>query len=375
MKVIIIAPAYPYRGGIAASSHRLAEQYIAEGHTVEIFTFTLQYPSFLFPGKTQYSSDPAPALDIVRRVNSINPFNWIKVAREVAWHKPDLVIMRFWLPFMSPCLGTIARAIKCLYKKTKIISIVDNIIPHEKRIGDKIFARYFVGSIDGFVSMSKSVQQDLKQFNKKNKPSLFSPHPLYDNFGQKMTKTQAAQNLGLEANARYLLFFGIIRDYKGLDILIEALSHPSLRRLGVKLIVAGEFYNNSQKYFEQAQSLKVEDMILWHNEFIADAKVKDYFGIADIVVQTYKSATQSGITQIAYHFERPMLVTRVGGLAEIVPDGKAGYVVDTDAKAVADALADFYDNDRHDSFVEGVREQKKLYGWDRMTATINLLMQ
>lgn len=374
MKVIIVGPAHPYRGGIAASNQRLAEQYIAEGHKVETVTFTLQYPSFLFPGKTQYSTDPAPELDIVRRINSINPFNWIKVGREIAKAKPDLVVLRFWLPFLSPCFSTIARTIKRGHKNTKIVSIVDNIIPHEKRIGDSFFAQYFVNSADGFVSMSHSVQQDLKQFNKKNKPSLFSPHPIYDNFGEKAPKTQAAQSLGLDPNARYLLFFGIIRDYKGLDILIDALSDDRLRGLGVKLIVAGEFYNDSQQYFDQAHAQKVEDMILWHNEFIADAKVKDYFGIADIVVQTYKSATQSGITQIAYHFDRPMLVTRVGGLAEIVPHGKVGYAVDTNARAVADALVDFYENDRHDGFVEGVIEEKKRFDWGAMVSTIEQII-
>lgn len=374
MKVIIVGPAHPYRGGIAAFNERLAQEYTSQGHTVEIVTFTLQYPGFLFPGTTQYSAEKAPrGLDIVREVNSINPFNWIKVGRKVARKDPDLVIIKFWLPFLAPCLGTVARVIKrrC---NTKIISILDNIVPHEKRIGDKCFASYFVGSMDGFISMSASVQSDLEQFNKGLRPSLFSPHPLYDNFGEHISREQGIADLGLDPRGRYMLFFGIIRDYKGLDLLIDALSDERLRALGVKLIVAGEFYNNSEQYTFQARERGVEDMIIWHNEFIADAKVKSYFAAADIVVQTYKSATQSGITQIAYHFERPMLVTNVGGLAEIVPDGKVGYVVDKNPVEIASALVDFYENERHDGFVEGLRDEKKRYHWNEMIAKVDSLL-
>ncbi|MFI3265856.1 MAG: glycosyltransferase [Rikenellaceae bacterium] len=377
MNIIIVGPAHPYRGGIADSNERLAHQYIQEGHTVEIVTFTLQYPSFLFPGKTQYSSSPAPkGLDIVRKINSINPINWLCVANQIARKKPDLVMMRFWLPFLAPCLGTIARGIRRKSKKTKIVSIVDNIVPHEKRFGDRMFARYFVGSIHGFISMSNSVLEDLVQFNKTLKPSLFSPHPLYDHFGSIMPKEQAAENLGLDKDFSYMLFFGIIRDYKGLDLLLEALAlgQQRFRELKVKLIVAGEFYNNSQIYFELSHKLGIDDMIVWRNEFIPHEQVADYFSLADIVAQTYKSATQSGITQIAYHFERPMLVTHVGGLAEIVPHNKVGYVCDTEPKAISEALIDFYENDRFETFVEGTKSEKKRYAWDIMTARINELM-
>lgn len=373
MKVIIVGPAYPYRGGIADFNHRLAEQYIAQGDQVEIYTFTLQYPSFLFPGKTQYTTaSPPKGLNIVRMVNSINPLNWIKTGRKIAAQNPDLVIIKFWLPFLAPCLGTIAHVIArgC---KTKIISILDNIIPHEKRIGDRLFAKYFVGSMDGFIAMSRSVLDDLKSLDSE-KPQLLSPHPLYDHFGERLPKAQAAEALGLDPAGRYMLFFGIIRDYKGLDLLIDALADSRFRELGVKLVVAGEFYNNGEQYFTQAAQRGVEDMIIWHNEFIDDDQVKNYFCMADIVVQTYKSATQSGITQIAYHFERPMLVTDVGGLSEIVPHGKVGYVVDTEPKAIAEALITFYEESSFDKFVEGVREQKKLYDWSRMIDAVDKLI-
>ena len=373
MKILIVGPAWPYRGGIADFDERIAREYIKKGDEVEIFTFTLQYPSFLFPGKTQYSPDPRPEdLDIKRKVNSINPFNWIKVGRELKKKNADLLIIKFWLPLMAPCFGTIARIVKG-NGKTKVISILDNIIPHEHRPGDKILSKYFVSSIDAFIAMSKSVYDDLESLNDK-KPCLLSPHPIYDNFGTAVSREEAIGSLGLDPSAKYMLFFGFIRDYKGLDILLKAIADERIKNSDIKLIVAGEFYNNSEKYFEMEKQLGLEGKIIWRTDFIADEQVKNYFCASDIIVQPYKTATQSGVTQIAYHFEKPMLVTNVGGLPEIVPNGKVGYSVEPEAKVIADAINDFYSNGRYAEFVDNTKEEKKKYSWDRMLENVDKAM-
>ena len=373
MKILIVGPAWPYRGGIADFDERIAREYIKKGDEVEIFTFTLQYPSFLFPGKTQYSPDPRPEdLDIKRKVNSINPFNWIKVGRELKKKNADLLIIKFWLPLMAPCFGTIARIVKG-NGKTKVVSILDNIIPHEHRPGDKILSKYFISSIDAFIAMSKSVYDDLKSLNDK-KPCLLSPHPIYDNFGTAVNREEAIGSLGLDPSAKYMLFFGFIRDYKGLDILLKAIADERIKNSDIKLIVAGEFYNNSEKYFEMEKQLGLESKIIWRTDFIADEQVKNYFCASDIIVQPYKTATQSGVTQIAYHFEKPMLVTNVGGLPEIVPNGKVGYSVEPEAKVIADAISDFYCNGRYAEFVENIKEEKKKYSWDRMLENVDKAM-
>lgn len=372
MKVTIVGTAYPYRGGLAAFNERLANEFKKEGDEVKIETFTLQYPNFLFPGKTQYSTEQAPqGLDITRSVSSVNPFNWVKIGRKIAKDAPDLLIIKYWIPFMAPCFGTIARLAR-RNGVTKVVSILDNIIPHEKRLADRLLSNYFVGSVDAFVAMSRSVLHDLTSFDDK-KPQLFCAHPLYDNFGEKMDRERACADLGLDPSLSYVLFFGFIRDYKGLDILLEAMADERMRKRDVKLIVAGEFYNNSEKYFELERRLDLGDKVIWRNDFIPDSVVSTYFAVSDIVAQPYKSATQSGVTQIAYHFEKPMLVTNVGGLAEIVPDGEVGYVVAPDATSVADALCDFYDSDRAEQFVVNVKEEKKKYAWSRMTETIKSL--
>ena len=374
MKIIILGTAYPYRGGLSAFNERMAREYQRMGHEVEIYTFTLQYPGFLFPGKTQYSDEPAPEdLRIFRKVNSCNPFNWIKVGREIRRKRPDLMITKFWLPFMGPCFGTIARCVR-RNRHTKLISILDNVIPHEHRIGDKMFARYFIRPTDGFVAMSKSVLQDLSLFDTQ-KPRRFCPHPLYDHYGELLPKAEALKLLSLDPGCRYVLFFGFIRAYKGLDLLLEAFADSRLKDLNVKLIVAGEFYGDPQPYLEQIKRLGIGERVVLATDFIPDHCVNRYFGACDIVAQPYKSATQSGVTQIAFHFEKPMLVTDVGGLAEIVPHGKIGYVVAPDAHEIADALVSYFENQCEEAFTQGVREEKRKYAWSSMTEAIEGLMQ
>ena len=367
-RIIIVGPAYPYRGGIADFNERLAREFQREGHEVTIYTFTLQYPSFLFPGKTQYSTSPAPSdLTIVRKINSINPLNWISVGREIRRMKPDMVMVRFWLPFLAPCLGTIARIIRRAH--IKVVGLLGNVIPHERRIGDRLFARYMIKSLDGYVAMSEAVLGDAKSFDD-TKPYALTPHPLYDNFGEKVTREVAIQTLGLDADTRYILFFGLIRDYKGLDLLLRAFADERLRNKRVKLIVAGEFYSNAELYERLERELDLAEHIVWYKEFIPADHVRYFFAAADLVAQPYKSATQSGITQIAYHFERPMLVTNVGGLAEIVPHGRVGYVVQPDAADIADALVDFVDNKQEGDFEQGIAEEKSKYAWSNMTTAL-----
>lgn len=366
MKIVLLGTSYPYRGGLASFNERLVRQFQDEGFDAEIFTFTVQYPSLLFPGKTQYSTEPAPDnLRITRCVNSVNPFNWIKVGRELMKSAPDIVIIKFWIPLMAPCFGTIARIAK-RNKKTKIVSILDNIVPHEKRWGDKLLAKYFVKSVDAFVAMSKSVKDDLAAFDTV-KPRLLMPHPVFDNFGSKIDRKTALSFLKLDENQKYMLFFGIIRDYKGLDLLLQAFSDERFKCLNVKLIVAGEFYNDEERYRKMEQDLNLKDRVIWFDKFIPDSEVRYFFNAADIIVQPYKSATQSGVTQIGYHFERPMLVTDVGGLKEIIPDGKVGYVVKPQADSIAEALLDFFTHDRMEEFEDNLKEEKKKYSWANMT--------
>ena len=370
MKVIILGPAWPYRGGIAAFNERLARQYQAEGHEVELVTFTLQYPSFLFPGTTQYSTDPAPeGLKITRKLNSINPFSWLSTGRYIRRQRPDLVLSAFWLPFMAPAMGTALRRAK--RKGMRRVSILHNLIPHEHRPGDKFFSRYFVGSNDAFITLSRSVLEDLNIFDPKGlKPRTFSPHPLYDHYGATLGRKEALDLIGLRENQRYVLFFGFIREYKGLDLLLDAMADERMEKLGVKLIVAGEFYGDPKPYQEQISRHDIGDRVVLHTEFIPDHEVNRYFCAADLVVQPYKNATQSGVSQIAYHFEKPMVVTNVGGLPEIVPDGKAGFVVKPDSQEIANAIVRYFEEDWQQRLTEGVREEKKKYAWDKMTAAI-----
>ncbi len=369
MKIVILGTSWPYRGGgIATYNERLARQFMAEGHEVEILTFTLQYPDFLFPGKTQYSDEPAPAdLKITRVMNSVNPFSWWKAARLLRRIKPDVMVVKFWIPLMAPCLGTIARLAR--RQGIRVVSILDNVIPHEPHFWDKWLIRYFVRSIDHFVAMSDSVKRDCERFLPRTTKArvMLCPHPLYDNFGQPVPQAEAQQQLGLNPDYRYLLFFGFIRDYKGLDLLMHAFADPRLRHYRVKLIVAGEFYNNAEQYAQLEKQLGLEGEIVWHTQFIPNDQVRIYFSAADLIVQPYKTATQSGVTQVAYHFSKPMLVTNVGGLAEIVPHGKVGYVTPVDAKAVADALVDFCSDDNKLRFAQNIETEKKKYAWSRMT--------
>jgi len=319
-KAIIIGPAWPLRGGLASFDERLARQFTSEGYDTFIYTFSLQYPGFIFPGTTQYSSEPAPeGIRIKVCINSINPFNWLKIGNEIRELKPDLVIVRYWLPLMGPCLGTILRRVK-KNDFTKVICIADNVVPHEHRPGDRLFTQYFVKPIDAFVTMSEKVRNDLYTFT--SKPAQQIVHPLYDNFGEAVPKNEARVKLSLPENEKIILFFGFIRKYKGLDILLEAMNDERIRQSDIKLLVAGEFYEDRKEFDALMAELGIAPQLILRTGFIADSEVRYYLSAADFVIQPYRNATQSGVTPLAYHFEKPMLVTNVGGLPDLVPDGK-----------------------------------------------------
>lgn len=369
MKIVILGPVNPYRGGIAALNERLAVELKKEGHEVIIFNFKLQYPGFLFPGKTQYTDDLAPeGLKIVRKVNSVNPLNWVHVGSELKRLSPDLIIVRYWLPFMGPALGTICRLAR-RNKHTKVICIADNIIPHEKRPGDRLFTSYFVKGVDGFIAMSKEVFRDIDIFVRKP-VKRFAAHPVYDHYGEIIPRQEALHKLNLSPDYRYLLFFGFIREYKGLDLLLEAMNDNRLREKPVKLIIAGEYYGNQEYYNDLINRFGLQDQLVLHTDYIPSDEINNYFCAADLIVQPYKSATQSGVTQIGYHFDKAMLVTDVGGLSEIIADRKSGYVVPPKSSAIADAIVDFYKSEREEDFVRETKLLKQNFSWSNLTTKI-----
>jgi D-inositol-3-phosphate glycosyltransferase len=367
-RIILVGSAYPLRGGLATYNERLMREFKNEGHEVSIKTFSLQYPEFLFPGKTQYSSDSKPEdLDIEVCVNSVNPLNWIKIGRQIKKLKPDLIIFKYWTPFMAPCFGTIIRFAKS--KNTKVITVCDNIIPHEKHFFDDALNTYFINCNDAFICMSESVQRDLLKYRPDAK-NILTPHPVYDNFGDLLNKQDARNKFGLKADDKVILFFGFIRQYKGLDILLHAIADERVRAMNIKAIIAGEYYEDATPYKELIKELKLENNLIIRDDFIPNDEVKDFFSAVDIVVQPYKSATQSGISQICYHFEKPMIVTNVGGLPEIVPHLKCGYVCEVNPTAIADAMVDFFNNNQRPEFAAHLKEEKKKYSWSQMTEAI-----
>lgn len=369
--VLIIGPAFPLRGGgLSSYNERMAREFIKEGFDTTIYTFSLQYPSFLFPGSSQYSTEEAPTdLDIRVKINSINPFNWIKVGLEIKKRKPSLVVVRYWLPFMGPCFGTILRLIKWNHT-TKIICIADNIIPHEKRFGDAVFTKYFVKPVDAFVTMSESVLNDLKKFTSKS--ALEIAHPLYDNFGDKVNKVEAKKYLSINNDSNIVLFFGFIRKYKGLDWLIEAIHILKQKQFfethKIQFLIAGEFYDDAQPYLELIEKYQLKELIILKNEFIQDSEVKYFLSAADCVIQPYKSATQSGVTPLAYHFETPMIVTNVGGLPGLVPE-TVGLIAEPNAISIAESIEHFFSLDTQ-IFEKNIQEEKKKYTWKKLVDAI-----
>ncbi len=361
LKLFIIGPAYPLRGGPAKFNENLCEELMKAGHDAQLISYSLQYPNFLFPGSSQFeTSGEAPKnIKIHTLINTVNPFNWFKVARFIKKEKPDFILFRYWLPFFGPSLGTIAKLVK---SKTKVFALTDNIIPHEKRFGDKPFTNYFVKNCHGFIAMSKTVLNDISKFTK-NSNKVYSPHPMYETYGEKVSIDEARKKLGLNKEDKIILFFGLIRHYKGLDILLEAMADEKVKKQNIKLLIAGEFYEDKQPYFDLIRKYDLQNNIILHDKFIANEDVRYYFCASNLVAQTYRNATNSGVTMIGYYYEKPMLVTNVGGLAEIVPNEKCGYVVETDVAKISEKICDYFEKNKEQEFTENVKLEKKKYEW------------
>ena len=362
MKICIVGPAHPFRGGLASIMETMARTFMRQGHEVWIETFTVQYPRLLFPGKSQTVATPAPDdLSIRRSVNTVWPLNWLRVGRRIARRRPDMVLMKYWTPFMAPCFGTIARMV-ARNGHTRTICQIDNVEPHERHFFDHPLNRYFLRSADGFVYMSEQVHRELREYT--DAPALFSPHPLFEQFGAPLPREEACASLGLDPQLRYALFFGLIRDYKGLDMLLDAWALLRRREAveGRKLVVAGEFYASRDKYMEQIRRNGLGDEVILHDGFIPDAQVGAFFSASDLLVLPYRSATQSGVTQIAYRFDLPMVVTDVGGLPEIVPDGRVGFVVKPDTVSIADAIERIWQPELLAHFRASIQSEKKQIG-------------
>ena len=362
MKIAILGPAHPYRGGLASIMETMAREYQSRGHEVRIYTFTVQYPSLLFPGKTQYVDTPAPNdLHIERVMNTVNPLNWISLGLRLKREAPDIILMKYWTPFMAPCFGTVARIAR-QNGKTKVLCQIDNVEPHEHHIIDRPCNKYYLGGVDGFVYMSEQVHSELKAYT--TAPAIFSPHPMFENFGMATGREEACQKIGLDPTEQYTLFFGLIRDYKGLDMLLKAWKswNPENR----KLLIAGEFYTSREKYISLIEQLDLKDRVVLHDHFIADEDVRYYFSASDCLVLPYRSATQSGVTQIAYNFSLPMLVTNVGGLPEIVPDGRVGLVCEPTVEGIIEGLKRVYSENVLPGLIANFPEERKRFSWAAM---------
>ncbi|MEO0741687.1 MAG: glycosyltransferase [Bacteroidota bacterium] len=367
LHVALVGPAPPYRGGIAHFLESTARRLRARGHIVEVVTFTRQYPELLFPGKTQYAEDGGVSDEpgAVQVLDSIGPVSWWRTARHLRSWQPDVVVFMQWMPFFAPAFGTVARQVR--KDDARVLAVVHNALPHEPRPGDHALMRYFLKATDGLVVLSDSVRADLARLgvDEAQTPVRQVRHPVYDHFGDPLPKTEARQRLSLPAAAPVLLFFGFVRAYKGLDVLLDAMPTVLERVPEARLVVAGEFYEDEAVYRERAAPLG--DAVRFDADYIPDADVATYFSAADVVVQPYRSATQSGVAQIAFHFARPVVTTDVGGLAETVPDGEAGLVVPPeDPAALAAALVRFFDDGLAEPLAEGVRRERARYSWDHL---------
>ncbi len=362
MKITILSTAYPLRGGISHFTGLLYGE-LKKNHTVNVITFKRQYPSLLFPGKSQFeSSETVEEIPTEILVDSINPINWIKIGLKVKKDKPDILIYKYWMPFFAPCFGTISRiAIK--NNKTKILVICDNVIPHEKKPGDITLTKYFFKKVDYFILLSENVKKDLISLFPKAKNRVL-PHPIYSNFGSPIDKEEAKSFLKIK-DEKVILFFGFIRDYKGLDILLEAIAILK-DKLNVKLLIAGEFYSNKEKYLSLIKVLGIEKNILMFTDFIPTSEVKYYFSASDCVILPYRDATQSGIVQIAMNFLKPVIAANVGGLAEVIENGISGFIVDREnPQLLAEAILKFYVEEKEGLFVSGILNEINKYSWRR----------
>lgn len=371
-RIQIISPAWPLRGGIASFTEILASELSKAGHQVGVISYSLQYPSILFPGKSQYTDDPRPEnLHIKTLINSIWPPSWFRAADEVISQNAQLVVIRYWMPFFAPALGIIASRVKRKLPEARIICIADNAIPHEKRPGDIWLSKFFFSKVDEFLTMSSSVAEDLYKIGVKC-PVRVTYHPVYNRYGERKELKEARKKLGLDEHDKVILFFGFIRRYKGLELLLRAMAEPALKDSGIKLMVAGEFYESEKETHALVESLGIKERVFFYSSFIPDAEVSTFFSAANLLVQPYLSATQSGITQIAFHFGLPMVVTAVGGLPEMVENEKEGFVCETNPMSVSIAVSRYFDENREADFTAAVLKKAIRYSWDYFIETLLL---
>lgn len=362
MKITILSTAFPFRGGISNFTSLLYKE-LNKQHDVKVVTFKRQYPAIFFPGSSQLEDGDTPAkIPTEQLVDSVNPLNWIYTGKKIKNDNPDLLIISYFMPYFAPCFGTISRQVK-KNRKTKILALCHNIIPHEKKIGDNLLTGFFFGPVDYFVVLSRKVQDDLLKLLPKAKNRILE-HPVYSIFGEPVNKKSAKDHLNITAK-NVILFFGFIRDYKGLDILFEAVSLLK-DRLDIKLIVAGEFYSNEQRYHDLIRELNIEEQIILRTRFIPASDVKYYFSACDAVILPYRDATQSGIVQVAMNFRKPVIATNVGGLGEIVIDNKTGFIVDKEKpQTLADSIERFYTGKKEAEFVTNIINVTEKYSWNR----------
>lgn len=361
MKITILSTAYPLRGGIAHFNGLLYRELIKD-NDVNVITFKRQYPALLFPGKSQLESgDTVERIQTEQIVDSINPVNWFLTGNQIKKDAPDLLIFKYWLPFFAPCFGTISKIVK-KNKKTRVLVICDNVLPHEKRPGDRVLTKYFFRYADFFILLSEKVKGDLLLINPGAEYKVL-PHPVYSNFGMPVSKDEARQKLKL-TDKNLILFFGFIRDYKGLDVLLKSMA--LLKEEKISLIVAGEFYSNSQFYLNLINELKIKDRVYLFTDFIPTSDVKYYFSASDAVILPYKDATQSGIVQIAMNFRKPVIATNVGGLGDVVLNNRTGFVVEEkNPEALAEAIRKFYNENKDALFTENVEKEIEKYSWEK----------
>ncbi len=366
MKIAYLSTFYPFRGGIAQFNASLLREFEKLGHDVDPYTFTVQYPNFLFPGETQMvkEGDEVDVIDTNRILNTANPFSYVSAASKIKKTAPDLLIMKYWMSYFGPSLGYVAGK---MGENTKVITILDNVIPHEKRFFDEPFTKYFLKRNQGFIAMSDKVKTDLHHYQPNAKVELL-PHPLYDHFGEIENKLEARKKLNLHPEKKTILFFGFIRDYKGLDLLIEAFSDLDD---SYQLVIAGEIYGNFDKYDVLIEKNQNKSNIHKHVKYISDKEVSTYFSASDVCILPYRNATQSGITGISYHFETPMIATNVGGLAEIIHHDKTGLLVDApDKNEILNSIIGYFTKSDIESFKANVRALKKELSWSKFAQNL-----
>ena len=367
MRISLIGPAYPYRGGIALHNTLLYKEF-SNRHTTEIINFTRQYPGILFPGKTQYEESKTFAhIPSFRILDSINPITWYKAANHIKLFSPDIVIIQFWMPFFSPCYGKIVRLLK-KRNHFKTVIICHNIVPHEGSPIDKWLTKYLFNKADGFIIQAHSAEKDLLELRPDAK-YRYNPHPIYDIFSDSLDKTEARKQLGIDEK-NVILYFGYIRQYKGSKYLIRAIPEI-LKELDLRVVIAGEFYEDKEPYFQEIENTGRENKITVIDRYVPDDEVNTYFSAADLVVLPYINATQSGIVQIALSYNLPCVVTNVGGLPEMVLDGKTGFVVlPENPQAIAEAVINFFNITDRTKMRENIDKGKSKYSWERMAGTI-----